>query len=245
MKKLLSFVLSSLVIGNVIAWSMGAWPIDFELVPYTAQEQTTLADLNAELKDNPDDVALLVELGSIYSLHNDLDKASNILDKAFAQSPTEPQVLAWYSANNSKISGAMLDFSFGMYKLHTLAEACEGLSAAVEAAPNDLTIRLLRLATFANIGKINSGFEQVFDDEKWFETALNRVNNGIPGQVKSQFYLSMAQAYLTQAQSYSAQKLEQYLSLYQAMPATQQQDKGQFKTIEANFASLGRGHSWK
>lgn len=245
MKKILPFILSSLVIGNVIAYLMGAAPIDFQPRPYNETEQMSLNELNQELLQNPDDTALLVELGSMYSLHNELEKADKMLEKAMQLSPNEPQVLAWYSANNAKRSGAMLDLSFGQYKMYKLRQACQGLDDAVARAPNDLTVRMLRLATFANIGKVNSLFDKVFEDEKWFNALLEQSNNALPNIVKSQFYLAMAQAYLHQADSGSAQKLEQYIALYEATPSTSKQDNAQFKTISTEFASMNRGASWK
>lgn len=245
MKKLMSFILSSLVIGNVIAWVMGAAPIDFEQRPYSAAEQMTLEALTTELKENPQDTAVLVELGSTYSLHNELEKADELLQQAMQLAPEDPQVLAWYSANNTKRSGAMVDLSFGMYKMYKLSAACEGLSEAVGKAPNDLTVRMLRLATFANIGKVNSLFEQVFDDEKWFNALLTNANGQLPDAVKSQFYLAMAQAYLNRADGDSAAKLEHYMALYEGTPSSSAQDNVQFKTIETRFAQADRGSSWK
>lgn len=245
MKKLSTFILTSLVIGNVIAWMMGAAPIDFAIQPYSELEEQNLTALQNELKDNPEDTDLMVELGSIYSLHNDIEKAAVLLDKAKMLSPKDSLTLAWHSANSAKLAGSMVDLSFGMYKMYQLRKACDGLVDAVGQSPDDLSIRMLRLATFANIGKVNHHFDTVFDDEKWFNQLFEQSQDSMPKPVKSQFYLLMAQAYLNQADEYSAEKLEHYLALYKDIPSNALQDKVQFQTIETQFAAAERGNTWK
>jgi len=245
MKKLFIFILTSVIIGNAMAWMMGAWPITFELQPYDGEEKMTLAGLTDELKDNPDEVDLLVELGSIYSLHNEIDKAAVHLDKAIALAPENPAALAWYSANAAKLSGASLDFTWGMYKLYTLAEALAGISQAVDMAPDDLTIRLVRLATFANTGTINSQFHLVFDDEAWFINLIKQYPDDIPEQIKGQVYLSMAQAYFFKADENAGEKVQHYLDLYQSMPNKPAAEQRHFDTLTASFAAADRGQAWK
>lgn len=245
MRKLFIFMLSSFVIGNLVAWSMGAWPIDFKRQPYDNQEQLTLADLKEELAENPDEIALLVELGSMYSLHNDIDQAAVLLDKAMSLAPEDPQVLAWHSANAAKLSGARLDVTWGLYKLYTLKHALSELSRAVTLAPNDLSVRLVRLASFAHTGTINPLFTQVFDDEQWFKKLLIEHPRDVPVQVEGQFYLSMAQAYFNQADSNSGERVQYYLDKYRRLPNQTQGDQQHFKVLEADFAAVERGQAWK
>ncbi|OUR67263.1 hypothetical protein A9Q77_10465, partial [Marinomonas sp. 42_23_T18] len=154
MKKVLSFVLTSFIIGNVVAWFMGAAPIDFPKQAYNKEAQMTLAALKQALKSEPQDLDILIELGSQYSLHNDIDLAAGYLEQAITLDPNDALANAWYNANRAKEAGAMLDLSMGIYKLYKLNDALKGISQAVTNTPNDLTIRLVRLATFANIGQI-------------------------------------------------------------------------------------------
>lgn len=112
------------------------------------------------------------------------------------------------------------------------------------AEPNDLTIRMVRLATFANIGEINPLFDQVFDDEKWFANLIDKQGANLPDEVKSQFYLSMAQAYLFREDS---KKVQVYLTLYQSMPEKKASELEQFSQLEADFISIqdaDRGAAW-
>ena len=245
MKRIASIIITSFIIGNVISWAMGSWPITFAPQAYTAQERSSIQTLKQELVNTPSDVAVLVELGALYSMHNDIDIAADYLSQAISFAPNDPLAIAWFSANSAKLSGASLDFSMGIYKLYTLNKALEGISKAVDLAPDDLTIRLVRLATFANVGAINPQFELVFTDERWFEQLLAKVSDNIPEQVKGQFYLSMVQAYFVKADALAATKIEKYLKLYQHINNKTPQDQAQEQILATKFIVLERGTTWK
>ncbi|PAJ74536.1 hypothetical protein CJF42_09955 [Pseudoalteromonas sp. NBT06-2] len=244
MKKIFSFIITSLVIGNIISWVMGSWPIDFKRQAYNEQQFASIKSLKQELVNNAEDISLLVELGSTYSMHNDIDLADNYLAQAHNIAPNDALVMAWYNANSAKVSGASLDFTMGFYKLYTLNKVLGNISKAVDLAPNDLTIRLIRLATFANIGKINPNFDLVFNDEAWFNTLLKRAPKEIPEQVKGQFYIAMAQAYFFKADTSSAQQVQNYLNLYQAVKTKAPLDLTQYQNLEIQFSEQNRGELW-
>jgi len=244
MKKIFSFIITSLVIGNIISWAMGSWPIDFKHQAYTQQQRSSIKSLKQELVNNAEDISLLVELGSTYSMHNDIDLADHYLAQAHNIAPNDALVMAWYNANSAKVSGASLDFTMGFYKLYTLNKVLGNISEAVDLAPNDLTIRLIRLATFANIGKINPNFDLVFNDEVWFNTLFKRAPNEIPEQIKGQFYIAMAQAYFFKADTSSAEQVQNYLELYQAVTTKTPLDLTQFKSLEIQFSEQNRGELW-
>jgi len=244
MKKVFSFIITSLVIGNIISWMMGSWPIDFKHQAYTPQQNSNIQSLKQELVNNAEDISLLVELGAIYSMHNDIELADDYLSQANKLAPNNALVMAWYNANSAKLSGASLDFTMGFYKLYTLNKVLGNITKAVELAPNELTIRLVRLATFANIGKINPNFDLVFNDEAWFKTLLTRSPNDIPEQVKAQFYIAMAQAYFFKADASSANKVEEYLNLYQASDVKMPLDLNQYQSLDLQFTEQNRGKLW-
>lgn len=244
MKNIVSFIITSLVFGNIISWVMGSWPIDFKRQDYSGQQLENITLLKKELANNAEDVSLLVELGSTYSMHNDIDLADDYLTRANKLAPDDALVMAWYNANSAKVSGASIDFTMGFYKLYTLHNVLGKISEAVELAPNDLTIRLIRLATFANIGQMNPQFDLVFNDEAWFNTLLARTPNEIPEQIKGQLYISMAQAYFFKADSKSAQQVQNYLSLYQTIKTKIPRDLAQYKNLEVQFSEQQRGELW-
>ena len=127
LKKIVLFAITSLLIGNVIAWFSGAAPIEFAKIPYSKQDSEQLTSLSVELKKFPDDTSLLVEMGAIYSMHNQLDKAEEILAQALSIEPDNSAASAWFNANQIKQAGAMLDLSMGMYKLYLLNKSAEEL----------------------------------------------------------------------------------------------------------------------
>lgn len=244
MKKIFSFIITSLVIGNIISWSMGSWPIEFKHQAYTEQQRSSIKSLKQELVDNDGDISLLVELGAIYSMHNDIELADEYLSQANNMSPNNALVMAWYNANAAKLSGASFDFTMGFYKLYSLNKVLGNISKAVDLAPNDLTIRLVRLATFANVGQINPNFDLVFNDETWFKTLLKRTPNEIPEQLKGQFYIAMAQAYFFKGDTLSADKVQSYLDLYQAINTKMPSDLNQYQSLELQFTEQNRGELW-
>jgi tetratricopeptide (TPR) repeat protein len=218
-KKIGIFICSSFIIGNTIAWFSGAAPIEFGLVPYSLTEQDQISALEKEREQFPLDVNLMVELGSLYSMHNDLDKARSILQKAVELAPTNASAIAWYNANETKQSGAMIDLTMGIYKLVKLKQATEGVTEAVTMAPDDLSVRMVRLTTFAFVGDINSQFELVFDDEDWMIDTINNSKESLPPIVYQSVYISMAHAYWVQYENgkeNALKKSQQYLEQFNA-----------------------------
>lgn len=244
MKKVFSFIIISFVIGNIVSWAMGSWPIEFKQQPYSEQQITTIDILKKELINNAEDSSIMVELGALYTMQNDIEFANNYLSKAIALSPNNALTIAWYNANRAKISGASLDFTWGLYKLYTLNSALSKISQAVTMAPNDITIRTIRLATFANIGPINPEFDLVFQDETWFEALLKNKTATIPDQLKAQFYLSMAQAYYFKENQQAAIDVTKYLTLFEMTPHKTNQDKTHYQQLKFKFNQVNRGESW-
>ena len=214
MKKVIIIIFVNLIVGNAIAWFMGAAPIDFPKLEYSKQETLTIAQLKSELAENQEEVNLLTHLGGIYSSHNDLKNAQLYLDKALFLEPDNALALAVSSANSAKQSGAMLDLSMGIYKIYSLWNACEGLNKAVSLEPDDFEVRTYRLAAFAAIGGINRYFDQVFIDEIWFKTFLRQGGDSIPLNLKQQFYLSMTSAYLHAGSESDILLAKQYFVLF-------------------------------
>jgi len=244
MKKVFIFIVISFVIGNIVSWSMGSWPIEFKQQPYSKQQLATIDALKKELSNNAEDGAIMVELGALYSMQNDIDLANNYLEQAIALSPNDALTIAWFNANAAKLSGASWDFGWGVYKLYTLNTALANLTKAVAMAPNDLTIRTIRMATFANIGPINPEFDLVFNDETWFKSLLSKDSAQIPDELKAQFYISMAQAYYFKANKQAAVDVKKYLALFSQTSHQSAQEKTQFQQLTLKFNQAGQGQSW-
>ena len=214
MKKILMFVGLNLLIGNTVAWFMGAAPIDFAPVKYSNQEQALISQLNSAIADGQDSTDQM-QLGSIYSLHNQLDEAEQLLQQAYQQQAT-PITQAWLNATKAKQAGAMFDPLMGLVKLYRLRHACEQITAAVTADPQSFEVRMIRLATFAPTNFANCSLEYAFEDEQWFLNFFAQYGDTIPDEVKMQFYVTASKAH---ANADDKQKSAQYLEQFKLLAA--------------------------
>ncbi len=216
MKKLLILLSINLLIGNVIAWFMGAAPIDFKRVPYSQQEQQFITELKAELVKTPNDSTLQTQLGSLYSLHNQIDAAEQLLTSAFT-SEQDALTLAWLSGNQAKQAGAMFDPLMGLSKLYRLYSACGEMNRAVTMEPDNFEIRMVRLATFASTNLLNCSLDTAFIDEAWYKQYFNNQGIYAPLELKLQFKLTMSIAYANAGGKENQEMAADYLSQYQQL----------------------------
>ncbi len=190
MKKITKIVALNLLIGNVIAWNLGSAPIDFPIVAYSDQEQQLITEL-AE-----DTTSANAQLGALYSLHNELDKADHWLSAAIDNDNDDPLAQAWLGATRAKQAGAMFDPLMGLVKLYRLHAACADVDAAVAQAPDNFEIRMVRLATFAPTALLNCSVETAMLDEIWFKQYFATQGKYAPLELKLQFNLAMSKAYV-------------------------------------------------
>jgi len=207
-------LLISFVIGNVVAWSMGAYPIEITAIPYSEEDLSLISELQEEIRSNPDEVEIKTDLGELYFVHNDLDKVDKLLKPVISQKETDPNALAIWSANEAKQAGAMWDFTWGIWKLNRLANAEEGLNRAVNLDPENLNIRMYRIHTFLGI-KRDSSFYTIFEDEQWFLNHLEIESDYFLQGLKQQFYAVFSKAY-TSRQALSNNIADQKSSLRKA-----------------------------
>jgi len=226
-KGIMTFILTSFLIGNVVAWFTGAAPIEFKEIAFNEQQSQQYAFLSNELKSAPNDIDLLIELGQLLSNHNRIDEANTLLTQAVALAPNNPLANAIYASNRGKQAGAMFDPLMGLYKLGKLKAAMSDLNDAALAAPNDFNVRLVRLLTFAFVGEIGGHYETVFDDESWF-TGIFSNDVSVPSQVKQLVYVAMAHVYRNADQDKSIQ----YITLTNGIGPCP-------NTFEASCAQLG------
>ena len=217
MKKILIFIALNLVIGNTIAWFMGAAPIDFANVEYSSQDRQLVKQLSESLQSD-DDISAQTQLGSIYSLHNQLDLAIQWLEKAQHNDSEDPLISAWLSATQAKMAGAMFDPMMGLVKTYRLHKACDNLNQAVAAQPESFEIRMIRLATFAPTNFINCSLEQAFEDEKWFKQFFQGSGKNAPQELKMQFSLAMTKAY---ANANNDQQANAYMNEFKQLSQNQ------------------------
>jgi tetratricopeptide (TPR) repeat protein len=186
----------SFVIGNIIAWSMGAYPRSVEKVPYSNDDLHTISDLKAEIKEYPEESEIKKELGEIYFFHNDLDKAEDVLYQAVDEDNQNAEALAVWSANEAKQASAMWDFTWGIWKLSRLSDSIDGLNKAVTMDPENLNVRLYRLNTFEGLENRNDSLRYALDDEQWFLEKMNTTDSYFPQDVQLEFFDVLTKIYL-------------------------------------------------
>ncbi len=190
-------LLISFVIGNIVAWSMGAHPRFYDQKPYTADEQTYIQELQQEIQSYPDEADAKKELGQIYFHHNDLDNAGKILESALKSEPDHAESLAVWGANEAKSAGAMWDFTWGLWKLSRLDDAIEGLNRAVEIEPDNINVRLFHLNTMEGLGGQNDSLKYALQDEQWYLEKSKLNSKHFPKGVQLEFLDALTRLHLT------------------------------------------------
>ncbi|WP_444944442.1 hypothetical protein ACJJIK_05460 [Microbulbifer sp. ZKSA006] len=198
-KKVLTILISSFFIGNIIAWFSGAAPIEFAKVAYSEDEREQVEFLREEIAKNRTDPDLMLELGQLFSYHNELEKAAHLLAAVHQQQPDDMLIRAAYYSNEGKRAGAMFDPAMGLYKLYRLRHAMNEVDQAGLNAGADFNVRLIRLITFSYVGEVSGHFERVFEDEAWFMELIDSEPDSLPTAIEQIVYLSLANAYWVKA----------------------------------------------
>ncbi|WP_226647809.1 hypothetical protein [Microbulbifer variabilis] len=199
-KKMLTILISSLLIGNIVAWFSGAAPIDFKKIDYSKTEVEQLEFLTAELGEDQSDPELMLQLGQLYSYHNEINRAGELLGAAYQQDPQNMLIKASYFSNEGKLAGAMFDPAMGLYKLFRLRQAMNQVDEAALQASSDFDVRLVRLLTFSFVGEVSGHFDRVFEDEDWFIPLIEKDTDAFPTEVRQLVYLALANAYRVKGQ---------------------------------------------
>lgn len=179
---------TSFIVGNLVSFYMGAFPINYSLVPYSIEEKNSIQELKHELTILPNEPGILTELGVLYFLHNELENAESNLSKAKAISPENAEILSWYSANQAKLSNQRLDLLFGYRKLAQLNYAIKGLNEAVENDPTNVINRLNRLIVFSYLKPTAERIHTANQDILWFESMDKQQFKNLPYLIQAHFY---------------------------------------------------------
>ncbi|MBT4286377.1 MAG: hypothetical protein HOD92_03505 [Deltaproteobacteria bacterium] len=190
------FLIISFVIGNIIAWSMGAHPRFYDQTPYTQDEQEYIQELQQEIQSYPDEAEAQKELGIIHFRHNDLDSASEALNSALEVEPNHAESLAVWGANEAKSAGAMWDFTFGLWKLSRIDDAVEGLNRAIELEPDNINVRLFHLNTLGELENRRDSLHYAFLDEQWYIEKNESNPKYLPEDVQLEFLDALTRLYL-------------------------------------------------
>jgi len=188
----LRVTLITFVIGNIIAWISGAAPIKFPETPFSAAEQTFIAEHQAgQTAANAADAQ---SLGMIYFLHNHLITAADVVNKAIDQESNNSGLAALSAAIEVKRAGARLDLLFGQRKLYQLKQALAKLKVVSDAVPEQLDVQLLALWAFASVPDIS-------DSAAHAQVIAQRItpvlaDNAVPKELAASAWLGLMRLYL-------------------------------------------------
>ena len=208
LKKLVPLVLiKTFVIGNCVAMFLGTWPVNLPQWSYNPSEKETIGTLTQLISAKQDDPAPAAALGTLYFLHNELDRAESAVQSAFIAYPDDPQTCALYQAIQAKKAGAMWDFAFGQIKLRRLKTALMKLNTCAQNAPDALDVQIFALATFASVPKIGSNAATGLTFAQHMETRLHHQQwADAPPALTASAWLAIARVYLYFAQHDATQK---------------------------------------
>ena len=189
---ILRITLITFVIGNVIAWISGAAPIKFAETPFSSAEQSFIADHTAgQTEVNPSDAQ---SLGMIYFLHNRLNDATVVVNKAREQDRDNVSLMALEAAIEVKQAGARLDLLFGQRKLYQLKQALAKLKTVSDQVPEQFDVQLLALWAFASVPDISDSAANAQIISQRITPVL--VNNAVPKELAASAWLGLMRLYL-------------------------------------------------
>ena len=188
----LRVTLISFVIGNVISWVSGAWPIKFAEIPFTSAEQFFINEHSAgQAKATGSDAQ---SIGMIYFLHNRLDDAAEVVEKAREEDSSNYSLAALAAAIEVKKAGARLDLLFGQRKLYQLKQALAQLKTVSDRAPEQFDVQLLALWAFASVPDIS---ESAANAQKVSQRITHVLaSNSLPTELAASAWLGLTRLYL-------------------------------------------------
>lgn len=188
----LRVTLITFVIGNVIAWISGAAPIKFSEIPFSATEQSVIAQHSAATSSatESDDQSVAM----IYFLHNRLDEAAATVKQARAEQGNSDSLSALSAAIEVKQAGARLDLLFGQRKLWQLKQALAQLKSVSDKVPEQFDVQLLALWAFASVPDISDSAAHAQIISQRITPVLNR--HVIPQPLAASAWLGLTRLYL-------------------------------------------------
>lgn len=188
----LRVTLITFVIGNVIAWISGAAPIKFAEIPFSPAEQAFITEHAVGHESTTASDAQ--SIGMIYFLHNRLNEAADVLEKARAEDGGSDSLTALAAANEVKKAGARLDLLFGQRKLYQLKQALGQLKTVSDRAPEQFDVQLLALWAFASVPDINESAAHAQTISQRLTPVL--ADNAIPKELAASAWLGLTRLYL-------------------------------------------------
>jgi uncharacterized protein HemY len=132
-----------------------------------------------------------VALGQLYFMHNDIDRADQVLKPVVAADPKNAQALAWYGANNCKLAGRRGPWLMGLDKLLMVRECLQQVDQALAMAPKDFVVQMVHMETGQAVDKFGS-LDRAAATQKQVEGELAARPQALPADARAQFWVTAA-----------------------------------------------------
>ncbi len=153
---------------------------------FTAEELSSISEMEQDLKAYPDDDSTYQILGVLYDRKNHINKSLRCLEKAVEINPDNYEALAYLGMLKTK-KGRELSgwYCFGVNKINAVKSGVKDLNRAVHSAPENPGIRLYRIGTLISLEGKFSDFNVADHDlnilEKNIKTAKGKYPDSIIG----------------------------------------------------------------
>lgn len=124
---------------------------NFPEIPWSESDLSYRQTLNEQ-----NDYDSRLELARLDFTHNFINDADGLLSQLVAENPEDMEAKAWYSANNCKLAGRKGPWLLGFDKLYDVWRCLSDLQVAAEKAPENFTISMIQINTYAEVDMFRS-----------------------------------------------------------------------------------------
>lgn len=124
---------------------------EFPQEPWSKSDMEYLQSLDGE-----QDFDSRLEIARQNFTHNYIDEANALLSELVTENPDDMEAKAWYAANNCKIAGRKGPWLMGLDKLYGVWACLTDIQRASETAPDNFTVQLIQINTYAEVDMFGS-----------------------------------------------------------------------------------------
>jgi len=230
-------VATAFIVGNSIAFAMGAGPIEFPQYEFLPGDQQSVDALVKLHDDDPSNPEFATALGTLYFLSNRLDAAEEVTASIPEEFSDSPKVRLLNHLIAIKRSGESLDLWFGQVKLYQLNKLIDAIYQVSEE-DDSLDTQLAVVATLSELTDVGNSEELGLKVAQRIEDQLTTMPEGaLPIDLEASTYQALSNMYLIALKNTG--DLEAFGSL--AKNAVNKYDQ-LYSKIDAKSGWLEEGH---
>ena len=171
-----------------------------QALPQTEAEdiQTQIAVFEDSLREEPENIVILLKLGILY--HNlgvegdkkAVKRARNLFEKLLELEPQNAEALAWYG---SVLTLRGRDVLFPVSKLSYVNNGIEKMDKAVELAPDNISVRMIRANNSLNLPGVFHRIEIAITDFEHLLTLREKRQEEFSKSLLAKIFLGLGSAY--------------------------------------------------